>query len=127
MKISNTRVDEIINFMRGLNLGEKYKKEFTKNKIKNILYINESLTHTSANSEVNYENLEFLGDAVLRLIASDFIKSKYPYMKVGERSVLRSRLVSDKWLEQVGKKINIKNVLIIGQKDLRDKSAESTI
>ena len=59
MKISNTRVDEIINFLRGLDLGERYKKEFTQNKIKNILYINESLTHTSANREVNYENLEF--------------------------------------------------------------------
>ena len=37
MKISNTRVDEIINFMRDLDLGEKYKKEFTHNKIRNIL------------------------------------------------------------------------------------------
>ena len=127
MKISNTRVDEIINFLRGLDLGERYKKEFTQNKIKNILYINESLTHTSANSEVNYENLEFLGDAVLRLIASDFIKNKYQYMQVGERSELRSQLVSDEWLAQVGKKININSVLIIGQKALKDQSAKATI
>ena len=127
MKISNIRVDEIINFVRGLDLGEKYKKEFTQNKIRNILYINESLTHSSANSEVNYENLEFLGDAVLRLIASDFIKNKYPYMQVGERSELRSQLVSDEWLAQVGKKININSVLIIGQKALKDQSAKATI
>ena len=127
MKFSNTRVDEIINFLRGLDLGERYKKEFTQNKIKNILYINESLTHTSANSEVNYENLEFLGDAVLRLIASDFIKNKYQYMQVGERSELRSQLVSDEWLAQVGKKININSVLIIGQKGLKDQSAKATI
>ena len=98
MKISIQRVEEIINFIKGLNLDKKYQKEFTNEKIKNILYINESLTHSSANSEVNYEKLEFLGDAVLRLIASDFIKSKYPYMKVGERSELRSHLVSDQWL-----------------------------
>ena len=58
MKISNTRVDEIINFLRSLDLGEKYKKEFTQNKIKNILYINESLTHSSANSENNYEHFQ---------------------------------------------------------------------
>ena len=127
MKISNTRVDEIINFMRDLDLGEKYKKEFTHNKIRNILYINESLTHTSANSEVNYENLEFLGDAVLRLIAADFIKNKYHYMQVGERSELMSQLVSDEWLAKVCKKINIKSVLIIGQKALKDQSAKATI
>ena len=127
MKISNQRVEEIIDFMKGLNLDKKYQKEFSNEKIINLLYINESLTHSSANSEVNYENLEFLGDAVLRLIASDFIKIKYPYMQVGERSELRSHLVSDQWLEEVGKKINIKSVLIIGEKALRDKSAKATI
>ena len=127
MKISNERIGEIIDFIRSLNLDQKYQKEFTNEKIKNILYINESLTHSSANSEINYENLEFLGDAVLRLIASDFIKNKYPYMQVGERSELRSHLVSDQWLEEVGKKIEIKSVLVIGKKTLRDKSANPTI
>ena len=127
MQISKQRVEEIINFIKGLNLDQKCQKEFTNEKIKNILYINESLTHSSANSEINYENLEFLGDAVLRLIASDFIKYKFPYMQVGERSELRSHLVSDQWLEEVGEKIKIKGVLLIGKKALRDKSANATI
>ncbi len=127
MKISIQRVEEIINFIKGLNLDQKYQKEFTNEKIKNILFINESLTHSSANSEINYEKLEFLGDAVLRLIASDFIKNKYPYMQVGERSELRSHLVSDQWLEEVGKTIKINSVLVIGKKALKDKSANSTI
>ncbi len=127
MEISIQRVEEIINFIKSLNLDQKHQKEFTNEKIKNILYINESLTHSSANSEINYENLEFLGDAVLRLIASDFIKNKYPYMQVGERSELRSHLVSDQWLEEVGEKIKIKSVLVIGKKALRDKSANATI
>ena len=123
MKLSNKRVNEIINFIKDLNLEEKYEKEFTNKKISNLLQINQSLTHSSANRVVNYENLEFLGDAVLRLIASDFIKSKYPDMQVGERSELRSQLVSDQWLEEVSNKINIKNVLLIGNKALRYKSA----
>ena len=127
MKISNKRVEEIINFLKSLNLDVKYHKEFTSEQRINLLYINESLTHSSANSHINYEKLEFLGDAVLRLIASDFIKNKYPYMQVGERSELRSHLVSDQWLEQVGKKINIKSVLVIGQKAVKDKSAIATI
>ena len=127
MTISNQRTEKIINFIRSLNLDERYQKEFTKKKLKNLLYINESLTHSSANSKNNYENLEFLGDAVLRLIASDFIKNKYPFMQVGERSELRSHLVSDHWLEEVGKEIDIKSVLLIGEKALRDKSANATI
>ena len=48
-------------------------------------------------------------------------------MQVGERSELRSHLVSDQWLEDVGKKIEIEKVLIIGKKALRDKSAKATI
>ena len=127
MQISIQRIEEIINFLNDLNLDTKYQKEFTKEKIKNILYINEALTHSSANNDINYENLEFLGDAVLRLIASDFIKNKYPYMQVGERSELRSHLVSDQWLTEVGNKINIKSVLLIGKKAIRDKSANATI
>ena len=127
MNISNQRVGQLIHFIKGLNLDKKYQKEFNHKKIINLLYINESLTHSSADSEVNYENLEFLGDAVLRLIASDFIKNKYPYMQVGERSELRSHLVSDQWLEEVGEKIKIKSVLVIGKKALRDKSANATI
>ena len=43
MKISNHRVEEIITFIKGLSLDQKFQKEFTKEKIKNILYINESL------------------------------------------------------------------------------------
>ena len=127
MQISNRRIEEIINFLKGLNLDSKYKEEFTNKKIKNLFHLNESLTHSSANSEVNYENLEFLGDAVLRLIASDFIKDNYPHMLVGERSELRSHLVSDQWLSEVGSKINIISVLLIGKKALKDKSAINTI
>ena len=48
-------------------------------------------------------------------------------MQVGERSELRSQLVSDEWLAQVGQKININSVLIIGQKALKDQSAKATI
>ena len=127
IQMGDQRAEEIINFVQDLGLNEKYHNEFTIEKIQNLWYINESLTHSSANSEVNYEKLEFLGDAVLRLIASDFIKNKYPYMKVGERSELRSHLVSDQWLEQVGKEINIKSVLIIGPKAIKDKAANPTI
>ena len=127
IEISEQRAEEIIDFIKNLKLDQNYQQEFTLKKMNNLLYINQSLTHSSANSTFNYENLEFLGDAVLRLIASDFIKNKYPYMQVGERSELRSHLVSDQWLEKVGKKINIKNILIIGPKAIKDKSARATI
>ncbi len=49
MKVSNQRVKEIINFIKSLNLDQKYQKEFTNKKRKHILYIHESITHRSIN------------------------------------------------------------------------------
>ena len=52
--------------------------------------LQEALTHTSSGLNPHHEQLEFLGDAVLRLTASEFIASAYPHMPVGERSSLRA-------------------------------------
>ena len=89
--------------------------------------IDEALTHTSAELNWNHERLEFLGDAVLRLAASEFIDDYFPSMKVGERSALRAHLVSDNWLTEVGKKIGIKEILIMGSKAAGDIYACATI
>ena len=93
----------------------------------NLSIIDEALTHTSAKLSINHEKLEFLGDAVLRLAASEFIDRKFPDMQVGERSSLRSHLVSDKWLSKIGQKIGIKDYLIIGKEVNKDKTAQATL
>ena len=127
MKISNQRVEEIIIFIKSLNLEKKYQKEFTNEKIINVLLINESLIHSSANSDINYENLEFLGDAVLRLAASEYIEKKHQQLSVGDRSALRSQLVSDRWLATVGQIDAIDSVQRIGEKAKGDTSARATL
>ena len=89
--------------------------------------LNEALTHTSARAPINHERLEFLGDAVLRLAASEFIDRNFPQMAVGERSALRAQLVSDRWLTTVGQRIGIDDVLIIGPKATGDAQAQATL
>ena len=89
--------------------------------------IDEALTHTSAQLKINHERLEFLGDAVLRLAASEFIDQEFPTMKVGDRSELRSHLVSDQWLAEVGRSMNIKEVFIVGTKASHDLHASATL
>ena len=39
-----------------------------------LLPLEQALTHTSAGKAYNHEQLEFLGDAVLRLAASEFLR-----------------------------------------------------
>ncbi len=93
----------------------------------NISLINEALTHKSANFYFNYEILEFLGDAVLRLAASEYIEENFCELNVGDRSALRSHIVSDEWLASVGSQMGIKEVIVIGPKVINDKTAMKTI
>ena len=93
----------------------------------NISVLDEALTHTSTGLARHHEQLEFLGDAVLRLAASDFIDTDYPHLPVGERSALRAQLVSDRWLAELGASIQIETVLRLGAKASGDTAARSTL
>ena len=126
--IDSKRIDQIIIFLKSLNIKSRRLNEIINPKNISIIEIfNEALTHSSGNKKINYEKLEFFGDAVLRLAASDFIDKKYTNMSVGDRSELRSRIVSDEWLTQLGKKINIEKEIMKGPKALGDEHSKDTI
>lgn len=65
-------------------------------------------------SEENYERLEFLGDAVLKLGISNLLYEKYPDYSEGELSKIRSILVSDATLAKIAKEIGLNKFLILG-------------
>ncbi len=75
--------------------------------------IKAALTHTSYTADNNlpyeqcYERLEFLGDAVLKLLASDYLYNKYPDYNEGKMSEIRSFVVSDETLAQIAEKIEL--------------------
>ncbi len=126
-QIPSHRIEQLLALLKQLNIDPK---EFKCSKFTNkepLLILNEALTHTSANEAINHERLEFLGDAVLRLAASEYIDRNYPNMKVGDRSALRAQIVSDKWLAKVGQNLSIKKILIMGIKAAKDLSASETI
>ena len=49
-----------------------------------LAWLDEALSHTSAGLGRNHERLEFLGDAVLRLAASEFLQQHRPELSVGQ-------------------------------------------
>ncbi len=127
-KIDEERTEQIIMFLNSLNINSKRFIEIINKKNQFIIHtFNEALTHSSANKIVNYEKLEFFGDAVLRLSASDFIERRYSDLNVGKRSELRSQIVSDEWLTELGKKIFIEKVIIKGSKAIGDENSKDTI
>ena len=126
--ISNKRINLIITFLKSLKIRSKrFSEMITAQNISVIQVFNQALTHSSDNKRINYEKLEFFGDAVLRLAASNFIEKKYPQMSVGERSELRSQIVSDEWLIKLGKTIGIEKLIIKGPKALGDENSKNTI
>lgn len=62
----------------------------------------------------NYERLEFLGDAVLKLVTSNLLYEKYPEYEEGELSKIRSILVSDMTLSKLALEMGLDNRLILG-------------
>jgi ribonuclease III len=57
------------------------------------------------------ERLEFLGDAILDAIISNYLFTKFPFKDEGYLTQLRSRLVSRKTLNNLGIKIGLKELL----------------
>ena len=86
-----------------------------------------ALTHISSGKAKNFERLEFLGDAVLRLAATEFIDQNFPNLSVGFCSNLRAQLVSDRWLSNIGAKLEIEQYLVLGRYAQGDHSAKSRL
>ncbi|KAJ9563011.1 hypothetical protein OSB04_008171 [Centaurea solstitialis] len=64
----------------------------------------EALTHPSYSGSPSYQRLEFVGDAVLGLVVSDFVFVTYPDLDPGQLSLLRSANISTEKLARVAVK-----------------------
>ncbi|MFA6694717.1 MAG: ribonuclease III [Bacillota bacterium] len=63
----------------------------------------------------NNERLEFLGDAVLELVATEFLYNKYIDKSEGELTALRSALVRGKNLSEVAEGLGIFDCLLLSK------------
>lgn len=81
--------------------------------------LREALTHKSYSNEhrllYSNERLEFLGDAVLSLIISDYLIRKFPDSLEGDLSKLRAMVVNETTLSIIAKRINIGKDLFLGK------------
>lgn len=73
-----------------------------------------ALTHPSISSTHNYEQLEFVGDSVVRLISAELLMEIYPQEPVGEFAAIRSIIVSDRILAELADSFGIEPYLLIG-------------
>ena len=85
-----------------------------------------ALTHPSADSVANYEQLEFLGDSVVRLVASRQLWQTRPQDTVGEWSAVRSILVSDRTLAEIARSVGLDQFLQVGASAVGDRNGETS-
>jgi ribonuclease-3 len=77
-----------------------------------------ALTHRSASGR-NNERLEFLGDAVLNLVAADRLYRRYPTASEGDLSRLRARVVSAEPLAGIAQELELGEALQLGSGELK--------
>ncbi|MGB3493225.1 MAG: ribonuclease III [Elainellaceae cyanobacterium] len=88
--------------------------------------LDRALTHATFSPELNYEQLEFVGDAVIRLAAADFLFEQFPNSSEGELSAIRSVLVSDRTLSQIAESYGLGRYLRVAASAANDKIGEET-
>jgi len=89
-------------------------------KFNDISLLERALTHRSylnENRDVdkNNERLEFLGDAVLELIVSDYLYKKYPNRPEGDLTSFRSAIVRTESLADASRELNYGKYLLLAK------------
>jgi len=95
--------------------------------VQDLAAVDEALSHTSARLPRNHERLEFLGDAVLRLAAAEYLEHHHSSLSVGQRSALRAQLVSDRWLAELAEHCGLERAWRIGAMAAGDRAGRATL
>jgi len=93
-------------------LGYSFKKkDLLKRALTHRSYVNEK----KLDSVEHNERLEFLGDAVLELVVSEFLMNRYVNFSEGELSKLRASIVNEKQLATLARGWHLGDYLYLGR------------
>lgn len=79
-------------------------------------YINENRSLKLSHNE----RLEFLGDAVLELVTTEFLYQKYPTKTEGDLTAIRAALVNTVTLAEVGTELRFNDELLLSKGEAKD-------
>ena len=78
------------------------------------------LTHPTFCEKDNYQQLEFIGDSVVRLAAAEILWEIYPEAPVGEFTALRAEMVSDRTLAEFAEHYSLETYLKLSSSAQKD-------
>ncbi len=103
-------------------LGIKFKdRELLKQAVVHRSYLNE---HPDFNLNHN-ERLEFLGDAVLEIVVTEYLFNHFSETPEGELTNWRASLVNSKMLALVAQEIELENYLYLSKGESKDKNSKA--
>lgn len=80
-----------------------------------LAFVHKSFVNENPEQERFNERLEFLGDAVLELVVTDFLYHNYPDQPEGKLTNWRSALVKGKNLAQVARELKLGDFLLLSR------------
>lgn len=91
----------------------------------------QALTHRSFSHEhpgaLNYERLEFLGDAVLELVSTETLFAAHPDMSEGQLAKMRAKAVSEESLSAIARtKLNVGPYILLGHGEAEQGGSEKS-
>ena len=99
------------------NLGIKFKNE---NLLKQAFVHRSYLNENPAFELKHNERLEYLGDAVLELIVTEYLFKNYPDLAEGEMTNLRAALVNSQMLSQISDRLGFNNFLYLSKGEAKE-------
>src|SRR3989338_11685386 len=98
------------------NFEKKTKIIFKNKSLLEQAFIHRSYINENASTKLSHnERLEFLGDAVLELIVTDFLYKKYPNCTEGELTAVRSALVNAVIISEIASVIGMNDYLLLSK------------
>lgn len=94
-------------------------------RFKDFNWLHRAMRHSSYTNEHHMdrlkcnERLEFLGDAVLEMVSSEFLYDQYPDMPEGQLSKMRASLVCEPTLAFDAKELDLGHYLLLGKGEER--------
>ena len=103
------------------NFEKKIKVTFKDKDLLKQAFIHRSYINENPGLKLSHnERLEFLGDAVLELIVTDFLYKKYKDYNEGELTAVRSALVNAIIISEIASEIGINDYLLLSKGEAKD-------
>ena len=111
-EISAARLKELKKLERKLGLN------FRKIENLNAAFFHTSYANESCRQIESNERLEFLGDAVLELAASDYLYKNFPRLSEGQLTKTRASIVCSATLSRLANNLGLGELLLLGRGEL---------